>query len=217
MTAPVIAVLDYDIGNLASIVNALTEVGVTAVPTRDRAQIESADALILPGVGAFCQGMGNLSKYDLLDSISLHISSGKPFLGICLGMQLLFEESEEFGLCKGLGILKGRVRKLTLSSESTDKLPHIGWNAVRQPITGRWGGTIFETVSEPSDFYFVHSFAVEPEDQEIILGVTDFGGYQFCSGVHSGNIYGCQFHPEKSGMVGLSVLRNFVALQNMKG
>ena len=212
MTGALIAVIDYDIGNLASIVNALTAIGASAIPTKDQARIAAADALILPGVGAFHQGMDNLRRYGLLDAIHGHISKGRPFLGICLGMQLLFEESEEFGRYDGLGIIPGHVRKLKLEAGSTDKLPHIGWNTIQQPATGRWNDTIFENIADSSDLYFVHSFAAEPKDQEVVLSTTNFGGHQFCSAVQTGAICGCQFHPEKSGPVGLTVLRNFMSV-----
>lgn len=215
MTNPSIAVIDYDIGNVVSMVNALTAIGATATPTRDLARIEASDALILPGVGAFRQGMNNLHKYNLLDIIAGHISKGKPFLGVCLGMQLLLEESEEFGVSEGLGIIKGKVRKLAVESYSQDKLPHIGWNALRQPQPGRWNGSILSSIPESSDLYFVHSFAVEPENFEVILSVTDFGGHQFCSAIQIGTVCGCQFHPEKSGASGLAVLRNFIAMKEM--
>lgn len=217
MTGPLIAIIDYDIGNLASIVNALTAIGASAISTRDQARIATADALILPGVGAFHQGMDNLRRYDLLDTIFGHISKDKPFLGICLGMQLLFEESEEFGQYEGLGIISGHVHKLKLEAGSTDKLPHIGWNTIQQPATGRWNDTIFENMPDSSDLYFVHSFAAEPKDQGAVLSTTDFGGHPFCSAVQTGAIYGCQFHPEKSGPVGLSVLRNFMSMNSTRG
>lgn len=207
-----IAVIDYGIGNMTSMVNALTAIGAVAVPTRDAARIAASDALVLPGVGAFKQGMDNLRKFNLLDAVNGHINKGKPFLGVCLGMQLLLDESEEFGITQGLGIIKGRVRKLELEENSREKLPHIGWNSIRQPWPGRWNGTIFETVPEQSDFYFVHSFAAEPENHDLVLSVTDFGGHQFCSALKTGSIYGCQFHPEKSGPVGLAILRDFVAM-----
>ena len=212
MKKPFIAVIDYDISNITSMLNALVAIGATALPTRDPAQIEAAEALILPGVGAFRQGMDNLRKYNLLDPILQHISRNKPFLGVCLGMQLLMEESEEFGITPGLGVIKGKVRKLAVQPASRDKLPHIGWNALHQTQTGGWSGTILEGIPEPSDLYFVHSFAVEPDDCNLTLSVTDFGGRRFCSALQRGAINGCQFHPEKSGVTGLSILRNFVTL-----
>jgi glutamine amidotransferase len=212
MTSPSIAVIDYDIGNVASMVNALVTVGAAVVLTRDLARIKEADALILPGVGSFPQGMENLRKYNLPDAIVGHINRGKPFLGVCLGMQLLLDGSEEFGLYGGLAIIKGMVRKLSMKPFTQDKLPHIGWNTILQPRPERWNNTIFSHVPEASDLYFVHSFSSSPENQEVILSITNFGGHQFCSALQSGSVFGCQFHPEKSGAVGLSMLKSFVAL-----
>lgn len=211
MRNPLIAVIDYDIGNIASMVNALKSIGASVLPVRNREQIKAADALVLPGVGAFRQGMQNLEKYDLPAAIIEHVNQGKPFLGVCLGMQLLFDESDEFGCSPGLGLLSGRVELLKAEEGFKVKLPHIGWNSIFQPAPGCWDNSVFDGLAEGADVYFVHSFAAVPASHEDQLGVTNFGGYRFCSAVQHGNITGCQFHPEKSGPVGLKILGRFVS------
>lgn len=212
MSQPVVAVIDYDIGNSKSMLNALVALGLSPILSRDPGGIAAADALILPGVGAFCQGMGNLEKYSLLDAIHRFIAQDKPFLGVCLGMQLLLEESEEFGVTVGMGVIKGKVKKLAVDPTAGEKLPHIGWNAVCEPDAARWTDSIFATIPDSSDVYFVHSFAAIPVDESDILSITRYGSSIFCSSLHKGNIWGCQFHPEKSGPIGLTILRNFVTL-----
>lgn len=197
-----IAIINYGRGNLASVSNSLNFLGIENCITNQAADIEAADALILPGVGAFDDAMQNLVESGLVDCIKGEMAAGKPFLGICLGMQLLFEESEE-GSEKGLGILKGKVRRFHFVDAARRglKVPHMGWNqlAVRHadPL-----------LSDGSEVYFVHSYYVLPEDKSSISAESDYGG-KFTAAIHMDNIYATQFHPEKSGKVGLDILKRF--------
>ncbi|MEO5917113.1 MAG: imidazole glycerol phosphate synthase subunit HisH [Luteolibacter sp.] len=212
MTASPIAILDYGIGNIRSISNAVESVGAVPLLTRDPSEIITARALIFPGVGAFSHGMDNLAAFDLIDVIHRFVQTGKPFLGICLGMQMLFDGSEEFGNTRGLGLIKGMVRQMPFSSQGTCKLPHIRWNSIREPHSGRWDNTLLAGTTAEEEMYFVHSFVGMPERQEDVLATTDYGDCRFCSAVQHDNIYGMQFHPEKSRASGLRILRNFTQL-----
>lgn len=206
-----IAIIDYGVGNVKSIMNALKKIGVDALLTKNGKEILDADGVILPGVGAFAHGMMNLSKYDLIDIIHQYTNTKKPFLGICLGMQMLFEESEEFGITKGLGLIEGKVTKLHTNNLNYNKLPHVSWNEIDKKDID-WDSTILEKVTEKSDVYFVHSFVAEPSKDENILATTMYSDYTFCSATKKDNIYGCQFHPEKSAEVGLQIMKNFVRI-----
>ncbi|VAX16094.1 Imidazole glycerol phosphate synthase amidotransferase subunit [hydrothermal vent metagenome] len=201
-----IVIVDYDVGNLRSVQKGLEKAGASAKISRDKEDISSATALVLPGVGAFAECMKNLGLYDLLDPVRDFIGSGRPFLGICVGYQLLFEESEEFGHCKGIGALKGKCVKFDSNGASGFKIPHMGWNKVDFVKPGR----LFEGVADGSDFYFVHSFYPVPEE-EIAVSTTNYG-VDFASSVEKGNIFATQFHPEKSQRAGLKVLENFSKL-----
>lgn len=194
-----IVIIDYGIGNLASVKNALDKLGVESKISSDSLVIKNADALILPGVGAAGQGMMNLIKKGLDKVIVEEIKNGKPFLGICLGMQLLFEKSEE-GNAKCLGILKGSVKKF----KKMRKVPQIGWNKV--DIEQRLD--LFKGIDDKSYFYFVNSYYCLPKDKKIIAGLTNYGE-TFASIVMKNNIVGVQFHPEKSGKIGFQLLENF--------
>lgn len=207
-----VAVLDYGIGNVRSIINALTNIGADPVLTSEPDLIMSADALILPGVGAFARGMQNLHERNLVDLIHSFVDTGKPFMGICLGMQMLLEESEEFGYNKGLGLIKGKVIKLPLESGGAEKLPHISWNEIIEPSPGRWDNTLLETTKSSSDVYFIHSYVALPDNEKDVLTHTFYGNGYFCSAVQRDNIIGFQFHPEKSGELGLKMLSKFVEL-----
>jgi glutamine amidotransferase len=206
-----IAIIDYGMGNLRSVQKGFEHTGHEAVVTGDAKTILNADKVVLPGVGAFSDCMKNLEQYGLIDAVRTSINSGKPFLGICLGLQLLFTESEEFGLSKGLNIIKGRVVRFkgpafdTPNSElGTLKVPHMGWNSLsfkRRPLA-------FADVPENSHVYFVHSFHVVPEDKGVIATTTPYG-IDFVSSIWKDNILAVQFHPEKSQQVGLSILKRF--------
>jgi glutamine amidotransferase len=204
-----IAIIDYGMGNLRSVHKAFEAVGHQAVVTRDPRVIGSASHVVLPGVGAFGDCMANLDRYGLIDPIGKSIESGKPFLGICLGLQLLFTESEEFGMHKGLGVITGKVRRFAFEAsgrneQATVKIPHMGWNEIEILRSA----PIFEGVKPGTYGYFVHSYYVEPVDQGVVASVTDYGG-RFVSSVWQDNIVACQFHPEKSQAVGLQLVKNF--------
>jgi len=204
-----IVIIDYGIGNVKSIMNALEHRGQKAFLSRDRDVILGADGLILPGVGAFSHGMNNLNKYGLVTIIKEYVKTDKPLLGICLGMQMLLEESEEFGNTKGIGIIKGKVIKLPVVNSNKIKLPHIGWNEI-QTNKIKWGNTILNDVEVSSNMYFVHTYVAIPNNENEILSTTEYFGIEFCSSLKKGNVYGCQFHPEKSASRGLTIIRNFI-------
>jgi glutamine amidotransferase len=198
-----IAIVNYDMGNLRSVQKGFEKVGAEAKISRDPGVISSASALVLPGVGAFGVCMEKLSGYRLIDPIKDFIVSGKPFLGICLGLQLLFEESDEFGSKKGLSVFRGKVLRFP---HDGIKVPHMGWNSVKLRKKSR----LMEGIEDGAYFYFVHSFYVKPEE-EVALCTTDYG-VDFVSAVESNNIFATQFHPEKSQNAGLRILENFANL-----
>lgn len=199
-----IAIIDYGMGNLRSVQKGFERMGHDAVVTREPKTILDASKVVLPGVGAFPDCMRNLEEYGLIDVVRRSIDSGKPFLGICLGLQLLFTESEEFGLSKGLDIIKGKVVRFKGPAFTDLKIPHMGWNAlsIKRPPPA------MADVAEGSNFYFVHSFYVVPEDAGIIATTTDYG-IEFVSSIWKDNIFATQFHPEKSQALGLSILKHF--------
>ncbi len=202
-----ITIIDYGMGNLRSVQKGFEKVGFSAEVTADPRVVERADRLVLPGVGAFKDCMDNLRQGNFIDAIQGHIASGRPFLGICLGLQLLFSESEEFGCHEGLGIIPGKVRRFAdnLQWEGQQlKVPHMGWNqvAVQRP------SPLMRGVAEGSAVYFVHSYYVDPEDDSVVATTTDYGS-PFCSSIWRDNIMATQFHPEKSQQVGLHILKNF--------
>ncbi|MBL7810756.1 MAG: imidazole glycerol phosphate synthase subunit HisH [Bacteroidetes bacterium] len=207
-----IAVLDYGIGNVRSQLNALEAVGARGILTNNHDEILGADAVILPGVGAFRHGMENLEKHNLISVIHEYIRTGKPFLGICLGMQLLFEESDEFGHSKGLGLVAGKIQKLPLPADGGLRLPHIGWKEIDEFENGGWADSILETTKPHSAFYFVHSYAAVPASSDTWLAKATFGEHTFCCAVKQGNIFGTQFHPEKSGESGLQIIKKFTEI-----
>ncbi|MCH5332450.1 MAG: imidazole glycerol phosphate synthase subunit HisH [Agathobacter sp.] len=200
-----IAVIDYNAGNLKSVEKALNYIGEKCVITRDFREIEAADKVILPGVGAFGDAMRELRRYEL-DKVIREVSAGgKPFLGICLGLQLLFSGSEESPQEEGLGILKGRI--LRIPAKEGLKIPHIGWNSLALQNQGR----LFAGIGENPYVYFVHSYYLKAEDEGIVTASTEYSAHIHAS-VESGNVFACQFHPEKSGATGLAILRNFANL-----
>ncbi|MEY8216223.1 MAG: imidazole glycerol phosphate synthase subunit HisH [Colwellia sp.] len=205
----VIAIIDYDVGNIKSIHNAFKNVGADIIITRNKDEILSADGVVLPGVGAFAHGMKNLCKYELDSTLREVAESGKPILGICLGMQMLFSSSTEFEETSGLGLIPGKVIKLPLLNEKYQKLPHVSWNELNEFHLGGWENSILDGISEKEDMYFVHSFFTKPDKPEDILSSTIYSDHKFCSTVRRGNIYGCQYHPEKSSVAGLKIINNF--------
>lgn len=200
-----IAIVDYDAGNLKSVEKALLFLGAEAHVTRDFGEIRSADALILPGVGAFGVAMKRLAELELDKAIHEFVSGGKPFLGICLGLQLLFAGSEESGGVEGLSLLPGEI--VRFPDMEGLKVPHIGWNSLTYPNPGR----LFVDIPEASYVYFVHSYYLKAGTPEIVTAETEYGVPVHAS-VESGNLFACQFHPEKSGAVGLRILKNFIGL-----
>ncbi|MBF0542605.1 MAG: imidazole glycerol phosphate synthase subunit HisH [Nitrospirae bacterium] len=199
-----IVIVDYGMGNLRSVEKAFQKTGADVMVSNRPADVLNATSVVLPGVGAFRDCIGNLETLGLASAIKESISIGKPFLGICLGMQILFEESEEFGLHKGLGIFKGNVPKFI---STTLKIPHMGWNKV----TLRKKIPLFDGIEDGQYFYFVHSYYVAPVDDEIIAGTTEYGG-TFTSMIAKDNVYALQFHPEKSQKIGLKIIENFVKI-----
>ncbi len=202
-----IAIIDYGMGNLRSVQKGFAQVGVSAAVTRNAATIERAPGVVLPGVGAFGACMDNLRAYGLVDVVRGVVERGTPFLGICLGLQLLFEESEEFGPVQGLGVVRGRCVRFRERADPDFRIPHMGWNQ----ISKRQTTAALASVDDGAFVYFVHSYCVEPRDPGLIATVTDYGG-EFVSSIARDNLFACQFHPEKSQRIGLSILRNFGAI-----
>ena len=200
-----IAIIDYDAGNIKSVEKALKTLGQEVVVTRDPEVILSADRVILPGVGAFGDAMGKLHDYGLVDVIHKVVEKNSPFLGICLGLQLMFESSEETPGVEGLGILKGKIVKIPDNGEL--KIPHMGWNSLHFQNEGR----LFANLPQDSYVYFVHSYYLQAEDESIVKATTDYSTCIHAS-VEKNNVFACQFHPEKSSDVGLTILKNFCEL-----
>ncbi|MBQ8591167.1 MAG: imidazole glycerol phosphate synthase subunit HisH [Lachnospiraceae bacterium] len=200
-----IAIIDYDAGNIKSVEKAILSLGEEVVITRDKNVILQADKVILPGVGAFGDAMNKLKTYGLDNVIRQVVDNKTPFLGICLGLQLLFERSDESAGVEGLGILKGEVVRIPDSAGL--KIPHIGWNSLKYPNKGR----LFEGISEDAYVYFVHSYYLKAEEPDIVTATTEYGTLIHAS-VEKDNVFACQFHPEKSSDIGLSILKNFVQI-----
>lgn len=212
MSTPV-TVLDYGIGNLLNVVRALEHCGAS-VTVVDKAAPGVADAprLVLPGVGAFGDGMAELRSRGFDDLVKRFAATGRPFLGICVGLQMLFDVSEEMGEHAGLGLVAGRVQAVpaTGTDGTPHRIPHIGWRPLE--AAREWKGTLLQEVSPGERAYFVHSFAAVPADDSVRLADVQYDGQRICAAVQSGNLHGCQFHPERSAHAGLSMLRNFLAL-----
>ena len=200
-----IAIIDYGMGNLRSIHKAFESVGCAVRVTREPAVIADASHVVLPGVGAFPDCMRNLDRFGLIGPIEQTICRGKPFLGICLGLQLLFSEGEEFGRHPGLAVFKGRVVRFSFPAGGR-KIPHMGWNQLKRTRAL----AVLDGTPESAYFYFVHSYYVVPEDRQIVATTTDYG-IEFVSSIQHENIFACQFHPEKSQASGLALLRAFGA------
>ena len=200
-----ISIIDYDAGNIKSVEKALQRLGQEVMITRDPEEILNADKVILPGVGAFGDAMVNLRKYHLDQVIYQVVERSIPFLGICLGLQLLFEKSDETKGVAGLGILKGEICRIP-DGENL-KIPHMGWNSLHLQNNGR----LFRGIKEDAYVYFVHSYYLKAEEEEIVKATAEYGTHIHAS-VEQGNVFACQFHPEKSSDVGLQILKNFVEL-----
>lgn len=200
-----VAIIDYDAGNIKSVEKAMMALGEDVVVTREKEEILAADHIILPGVGAFGDAMEKLHKYQLVEVIREVTDRGTPFLGICLGLQLLFESSEESTGIAGLGILRGKI--VRLPEDQGLKIPHIGWNSLRYPNSGR----LFAGLPEESYVYFVHSYYLQASEPQIVTATTEYAALIHAS-VEKGNVFACQFHPEKSSDVGMRILKNFLGV-----
>ena len=200
-----IAILDYDAGNIKSVEKAMQLLGQEVTITRDRETVLGAEKVILPGVGAFGDAMGKIHQYGLFDVIHEVVDRGTPFLGICLGLQLLFERSDESPGVEGLGILKGEI--LRIPETPGLKIPHMGWNSLEFHNNGR----LFRDLPQESYVYFVHSYYLKAEDEGIVTAVTEYGT-QIHASVEQGTVFACQFHPEKSSDAGIRILKNFLSI-----
>jgi len=208
-----VTILDYGLGNIYSVSRALEYLGTEVHLTDRPAEVLDASWLILPGVGAFANGMQGLQQRNLIEPLREYAASGRPLLGICLGMQMLVTSSHEFGEHQGLGIIPGQVMPIVSKGSSGIplKVPHIGWGSLeRPPACDSWNGTILEGLSEHTDTYFVHSYSVVPDYEEHRLADTIYGDFRISAAIRKSNVYGCQFHPEKSGPNGLKIIENFI-------
>ena len=209
--APKVAIVDYALGNLFSIKHACERVGLNSIITSDKEEILEADGVLLPGMGAFGDAMQTLHKLDLVAVLRDIAASDKPLIGICLGIQLLLSESYEFGHHKGLGIIEGEVVPLGHPHEDGKqlKVPQIGWNQI---ISARsWDETLLRSIPDREYMYFVHSYAPQPQDADVVLAKTIYGGVEFCSSLRRENIFACLFHPERSGVMGLKIYENLAS------
>lgn len=209
-----ITIVDYGSGNLLSVARAFEYCGASVRLSHDPAEIENAEKLVLPGVGAFAAGMQGLRERNLIQPIKRYAASGRPLLGICLGMQMLATTSTEFGLHDGLDLIPGTVESIpTEAKDGTHhRIPSIGWSELQQPDGRDWHGTILKDSPPGTCVYLVHSFHLHPDDSAHVLARYEYGGHLITAAVQRENITGCQFHPEKSGPVGLKILANFLTL-----
>jgi glutamine amidotransferase len=209
-----VVVIDYGLGNLHSVQRGLEQCGATVTVTADPMRILAAPRVVLPGVGAFGNAMHELKQLGLVEVVRSVAASGKPLLGICLGMQLLLDESEEFGTHRGLSIIPGRVVAMPVTTVEgyAQKIPHIGWNALLPAEGSHWRDSVLVNVKEGEAVYFVHSFMAQPHSAADRLAECAFGGHRVAATICRGKVIGCQFHPEKSGKVGLAILSAFCAL-----
>ena len=208
-----ITVIDYGASNLLNVVRALEHFDAKVIIADQPEAIANADRLILPGVGAFADGMTSLREKSLIEPLKALCQKGNPFLGICLGMQMMLDSSEEFGHHKGLGLIAGQVIEIPAQGTNGEphKIPHIGWNElICSEEHGSWDGTIFSKLTPGNSMYFVHSFMANPSDERHRMANCDYDGQSICAAIHSENMIGCQFHPEKSGELGLTIIKEFI-------
>jgi len=198
-----ISIVDYGAGNVRSVSNAIAKLGHQAKVISEPSEVANAKAIIVPGVGSATDAMANLRTLKLAESIKQWIAEGRPFLGVCIGLQILFTVSEEGGWCECLGIIPGRVRRLPHGQ----KIPHMGWNQVKQKVSH----PVFDGIPDGASFYFLHSYYVDPADRSLVIGETEYG-IPVCSVIAAGNLIATQFHPEKSGKSGLKMYENFIRL-----
>lgn len=218
MSLPLVTLVDYGIGNLYSVQRALECAGAAVELAGTAEGIARAERLVLPGVGAFADGMSGLRERGLVEPILQHAGADRPLLGICLGMQLLASASEEFGDHPGLGLIPGRVTPVPASSTEGRalRIPHIGWSGLRPAPGAAWPGTLLDSTPVDTPVYLVHSYHFVPQDPAHRLAFCDYGGHAVSAAVHRGSITGCQFHPEKSGPAGLVMLARFIAQQTVR-
>lgn len=210
-----VTIVDYGIGNLLSVKRACEYWGAKVITSDLPSEIEKAEHIILPGVGAFADGMLGLQARRLVDPIKKYAAQNRPFMGICLGMQMMMEIGEEFGRYEGLGLIPGTVSKVAETSVDgkQHKIPHIGWNSLLVPVAQvNWTDTVLRGIAPESEVYFVHSYTAIPTDVANRLADCDYNGRMISAAVREGNLYGCQFHPEKSGPIGLKIIRNFLEI-----
>jgi glutamine amidotransferase len=212
---PIITVIDYGVGNIFSVSRAFEHCGARVNLTSIPNEIATAEHVVLPGVGAFADGMAALRERGLIAPIRQFARTGRPFLGVCLGMQMLFDTSEEFGTHEGLGLIHGKVMAIPTSARDgrPHKVPHIGWNELVPPPNRDWTGSILDHLPVDASAYFVHSFQAIPDNPDERLADCNYNGMTICAAVQSGSINGCQFHPEKSAAVGLQCIENFIKLE----
>ena len=210
-----VVIIDYQLGNLYSVKQACDTVGMNVLVSSNKEDILAADALILPGVGAFIEAMNNLSKLDLIDAIKSKVSSGTPLFGICLGLQLLFTKSEEFGSGNGLDLISGIIKKFPEKFDNRKiKVPHITWNQVYK-LKNSWEETPLRDIINHEFMYFIHSYYVQPNNDKCILTNTNYDGIEFCSSITQNNIFATQFHPEKSADKGISIYKNWALINKL--
>jgi glutamine amidotransferase len=204
-----IVIIDYGLGNLFSVEQACRSLGFFPIISNDPKDLLKADAAILPGVGAFKAAMENLTKSKMKEAIIDFVGDGKPLMGVCLGLQLLFEESEEFENCEGLGLIKGTVKKIRYEKKHIAKVPQIGWNTIYPKKGYGWNDTPLKTIKSNEFMYFVHSYYVAPTNSADILTLTTYSDFEYCSAVLRDNIFATQFHPEKSGGKGVEIYKHW--------
>jgi glutamine amidotransferase len=210
-----VVIIDYQLGNLFSVKQACDTIGIIAEISSNKEDVLNADALILPGVGAFIEAMINLKKFGLDVAIIEKVNSGTPIFGICLGLQLLFTESEEFGAGKGLDLISGVIKRFPEKLEEKNiKVPHIAWNTIYK-LQQDWDHSALSEIEENDFMYFIHSYYVKPSDESCILSNTNYDGIEFCSSIIKNNIFATQFHPEKSAIRGISIYKNWALINNL--
>jgi len=209
-----VTLIDYGIGNLLSVIRAFEYCGAVVNLATTPAEVEVAQRLVLPGVGAFADGMQGLREKELIEPIQRYAKSGRPLMGICLGMQMLATTSEEFGEQAGLNIIPGIVKAIPKVSvdDKVLRIPHIGWSNLLCPEQMSWSGSVLADITENSSFYLVHSFMVQPDDKKHLLAYCVYGGHRISAVIRRGAVYGCQFHPEKSGRHGLAIIQGFLSM-----
>jgi glutamine amidotransferase len=210
-----VVIIDYQLGNLFSVKQACDTVGMNAKISFEKEDILNADALILPGVGAFIEAMDNLKKLELDVAIKQKVNNGTPIFGICLGQQLLFTESEEFGAGNGLDLISGVIKRFPENFEDRKIIvPHIAWNTIYKSLQN-WESTALNELANNDFMYFIHSYYVKPDDESCVLTLTNYDSIEFCSSINSKNIFATQFHPEKSAEKGISIYKNWALIHNL--